>query len=192
VPALAAALSRAFAGDPIMAWLFRDPRERAGGAARFFEWTLTRISLPLGEVWCTPDRSAAALWAPPGRWRISLRRQAGLFPSVVGLFGLRSASIAVGFNRLESHHPHEPHWYLYFIGTDPACQRRGYGDALMWPMVARADADGLGMYLEASTAGVVPYYERFGFTVTREFSLRGGPTWWLMWRRPRATGPRAV
>lgn len=190
VDVLAGALGRAFVGDPIMEWLFPDAGARPRGAERFFAWTLRRISLPLGEVWCTAERQAAALWAPPGRWHVSLPQQARLFPSVLGLFGTRSLKVAVGFNRLEAHHPREPHWYLYFVGAHPAHQRRGHGDALIRPILARADAEGLGMYLEASTEAVVPYYERFGFTVTRVLSRRGGPTWSLMWRRPRATGRR--
>jgi ribosomal protein S18 acetylase RimI-like enzyme len=190
VDRLAPALGRAFLQDPIFTWLFPDPRRRATDAVRFFAWTLRRVSLPLGEVWCTPEREAAALWAPPNRWRLSLAAQARLLPSAMALFGARTIPIAWGFNQLEARHPQREHWYLYFIGTDPAHQRQGHGDALMRPMLERADADRLGTYLEASTAAVVPYYRRFGFEVTGEFSLRRGPTWWLMWREPgRPTSP---
>jgi GNAT superfamily N-acetyltransferase len=189
VEALATALARAFRADPIFEWLFPDPRGRAAGTVRFFAWTLRRISLPLGEVWCTPDAQAAALWAPPGRWRLPFLAQMRLFPSAMGVFGTRTVPIALGFNRLEALHAQPRHWYLYFIGTDPTQQGQGYGDALMRPMLARADEEGLGTYLEASTAGVVPYYRRFGFEVTGRFALRGGPTWWLMWREPLPVVP---
>jgi predicted N-acetyltransferase YhbS len=50
----------------------------------------------------------------------------------------------------------------------------------------RVDAEHAPAYLESTKADNVPYYQRFGFEVTREIALpRGGPTMWAMWRRPR-------
>ncbi|MGH3553712.1 MAG: GNAT family N-acetyltransferase, partial [Mycobacterium sp.] len=50
----------------------------------------------------------------------------------------------------------------------------------------RCDAEHCPAYLESSKPENVPYYERFGFTVTGEVVLPyGGPTLWPMWRAPR-------
>jgi hypothetical protein len=52
--------------------------------------------------------------------------------------------------------------------------------------LARCDAEYCPAYLESTKLENVPYYERFGFTVTREIVLPdGGPTMWAMWRAPR-------
>ena len=48
------------------------------------------------------------------------------------------------------------------------------------------DAEHAPAYLESTKPENVPYYQRFGFTVTGEIVLPdGGPTMWAMWRPPR-------
>jgi len=44
---------------------------------------------------------------------------------------------------------------------------------------------GLPAYLESSKESNVGYYETFGFAVTREIRIPGGPALWPMWRPPR-------
>jgi predicted N-acetyltransferase YhbS len=39
--------------------------------------------------------------------------------------------------------------------------------------------------LETFKAENVPYYERFGFEVSQEDRIEGGPPMWAMVRRPR-------
>jgi GNAT superfamily N-acetyltransferase len=72
------------------------------------------------------------------------------------------------------------------LGTDPAAQGQGVGAALLAPILARCDAEGIPAYLESSKDRNVPYYQRFGFEVTGEIQLRGGPKVWPMWRTPQA------
>ena len=62
-------------------------------------------------------------------------------------------------------HPHEPHWYLAVLGTDPSFQRTGAGTALLEPVLARVDAEGLPAYLETQKEANLAWYGRFGFDV---------------------------
>ena len=86
-------------------------------------------------------------------------------------------------------HPQQPHSYLAGIGTDPPLQGTGIGSALM-----RSAAHPLRRRRHACLPGVQqgqqrPFYERHGFTVTRELTIPGGgPTLWLMWRDPQPLG----
>ena len=64
---------------------------------------------------------------------------------------------------LEKLHPSEPHYYLEFIGTDPAHQGKGMGTQLITPMVERCDTEGVPAYLESSNLRNVPFYARHGF-----------------------------
>ena len=86
---------------------------------------------------------------------------------------------------IEKRHPREPHYYLEFVGTGPAAQGKGMGTRVIEPMCAKADAEGVGMYLESSKESNVAFYARHGFKVTSEIKLAFGPKLWLMWRDPR-------
>jgi ribosomal protein S18 acetylase RimI-like enzyme len=184
VPAVSETLGRAFMNDPVLQWLFPDRTRRERLAPRFFAWTLETQSLPLNEVWCTDDGLAAALWAPPDRWRLGVVDQLRLLPGLLGLVHARTPRILVGFNKLESKHPRESHWYLYFIGTRPDRQGSGYGSALLAHMLERADYEGIPAFLEAPTQDVIPFYRRHGFDITNALRIRNGPTLTQMWRDP--------
>jgi ribosomal protein S18 acetylase RimI-like enzyme len=92
---------------------------------------------------------------------------------------------AVVDRTFQEHRPREPHWYLAVLSVEPCRQRRGYGTALIRPGLERCDADGIGAYLETQRASNVPFYRRFGFEVTRQIEIPGGPPIWLMWRNAR-------
>lgn len=62
----------------------------------------------------------------------------------------------------------------------------GRGAAVIAPVLATCDAEGVGAYLESSKLENVPFYERQGFKLTGEFAIPGGgPVLYLMWRDPR-------
>ncbi len=139
-------------------------------------------------MWTTPELATAALWAPPKRWKTTLRQDAELarcllHPRLLG----RAPLIATGLMGLERRHPpHPPHWYLAVLGTDPAAQGQGLGSAVLQPVLAQCDTDGVGAYLESSKERNIDFYARHGFRVTAELRLPRGPRMWAMWREARA------
>jgi GNAT superfamily N-acetyltransferase len=145
-----------------------------------------RDALTVGEVLTTPDREGAALWKPPGKWKLSNAAILRSLPELLRAFGTRLPASLEVERKVESQHPKAPHWYLAVIGTDPVAQGRGVGAALIRQITDRCDQSGLPAYLESSKADNVPYYERFGFRVTGETVLgNDGPTIWFMWRDPQ-------
>ncbi len=182
-------MSRAFYDDPVTIWMLPDESARLKHLAWMFS-TMTRHHHLAGggvEVACDgPGIGAAALWDPPNRWRHSGREQLAMMPTFIRMFGLRSARIRALQEVMKRAHPEEPHWYLAAIGSDPTVRGKGFGQALMRSRLDRCDAEYCPAYLESSKPENVPYYQRFGFTVTREIVLpNGGPTLWAMWREPR-------
>ncbi len=186
VPALAGMLARAFLDDPVASWAWRPDALRQKALERFQAIRLRQL-LVGEEVWTMPALGCAALWAPPGRWRSTLREDAMLTPCFAHprLIG-RMPLVAAGWMGLERKHPRRPqHYYLAVLGTDPAAQGIGLGSAVLRPVLDRCDSDGVGAFLESSKERNIDFYARHGFRVMEEIRLLRGPSMWKMWREPR-------
>jgi ribosomal protein S18 acetylase RimI-like enzyme len=189
VDELAALLARAFDDDPVWSWLVPDEASRIRRLTGLYALTLRRVHLAHGGSESTGRGArpeAAALWDPPGRWRVPLRVQVTQTLPLLRAFGARVPVTLRTLSEIERHHPREPHWYLAMLGTDPPAQGNGLGSALLRSRLDRCDAEGVPAYLESSKERNIAYYERFGFRVTKELPLpgRGAPSVWLMWRDP--------
>ncbi len=190
--AIALTLARAFHDDPIFGLLFgtigTDPVPEVP-SRRFFT-IMAKVQLHHGLVFRTPGDEAAAIWAPPGEWKLPNIQIAKNALPLARIFGRRLFANLELLGRLEKAHPAEPHYYLEFIGTDPMYQGKGMATALIQPMIERCDAEGVGAYLESSKESNVAFYGRFGFEVTKVITHKPAPgqaglEQWLMWRDPR-------
>jgi GNAT superfamily N-acetyltransferase len=185
VAGMARALARAFEDDPVMEWFFPNVERRRKRLPPFMTALLRLSALPHDHVYTTDGWQGAALWNPPGTWQANVRGQLRLIPSMVRLIGTRLATVGRALPLIEKHHPREPHWYLLMLGTEPQWQGKGIGSALVEPVLARCDEEGMPAYLESSKERNIPFYSRHGFEVTGELRLPGGPPMWPMWRNPR-------
>jgi GNAT superfamily N-acetyltransferase len=180
---VAEAIARGFYENEAWAWVLRSDRRRLGLLTRYYEAMIRHVYLPRGEAWMTADAKGGALWFQPDSHPLTSREQLreliALLPA--GLGALRRGS-RTG-ETMRRHHPTEPHIYLNTLSIDPDRQRRGYGAALLAPMLARCDQAGLPAYLETQDEANVPYYRRFGFELSERIEVDGGgPPMWLMWR----------
>jgi ribosomal protein S18 acetylase RimI-like enzyme len=185
-PRISETLARAFFDDPLICFILNDERVRPVRMPRLFR-LLFKLGLPYGACDVTGDYEAVALWRPPGKWHIPFYQYITNGHAFLGVFGpgrgLRVMSI---MDTIESRHPKEPHYYLQVVGTDPAKQGKGYGGVVMRRQLAVADQARMPCYLESSKETNIPIYQSFGFEVTGEIKLPGGPTLWPMWRKARA------
>jgi ribosomal protein S18 acetylase RimI-like enzyme len=190
--ATCAMMARAFADDPLMAWIFPDEHMRRRRLPAFFATSMRTAGQ--GEngtelVVASDVVLGCAIWLRPGAWVPSAWQQLAALPGYVRTLGSRLSVASVSYAALAAAHPHEPHWYLAGIGTDPPLQRSGIGSALLRSRLSRCDRAGLPAYLESSRAENLHFYERHGFAVTRQMTIPGGgPAIWLMWREPQAAG----
>ncbi|HEY2427773.1 MAG TPA: GNAT family N-acetyltransferase [Acidimicrobiales bacterium] len=186
VEPLADVLQAAFFDDPVSTWILPDEASRARRLARFFALYLHRHYLPMRTAWTTSSQAGAALWAPPGHWRLPPAELLRTAPALLRIGGRHAGRAARLFTEVERRHPQEPHWYLGVLGTDPSRQGQGIGSALLKPVLDRCDREGVPAYLESSKESNVPFYRRHGFEVTAEITApSGGPTLWGMWRETR-------
>ncbi|MBC7504276.1 MAG: GNAT family N-acetyltransferase [Sandarakinorhabdus sp.] len=108
-----------------------------------------------------------------------------LLPQMIGTFGLGLPRALAMQGVLEKHHPHPPHWYLQFVGCEPAAQGKGHGGAANRARLAQCDEQGLPAALETATPGNLGLYQTLGFVVTDSYTINNGPDFWTMWREPR-------
>jgi ribosomal protein S18 acetylase RimI-like enzyme len=185
-PGLAEVLADAFVDDPLSQWLFGPDDGLRERLRRSFEGILRRVYIAKDHTYTTDDLAGGALWAPPGKWKLSVVQQLRLTPLMLRIIPsgrLRNSARLNGL--IERAHPSEAHWHLSVLGVDPDHQRTGVGGALIRPVLERADGERVLCYLETSKAENIPYYERHGFEVTTELDMPpGGPPLWTMTRKP--------
>jgi GNAT superfamily N-acetyltransferase len=187
---VAAAIARGFDDNDIWVWLIPDDRKRVPLLTRRFAAMIKHVGIPRGGAWATADLQGGALWTPPDRLRWTLREQ--LHEEIALLPGLGFRGAARGrrlYALFRANHPAAPHYYLDTLSIDPGHQRRGYGSALLAPLLKRADAERMPVYLETQRADNRPYYARFGFAEVGEMSLPDSPTIWKVWREPDLPRP---
>ena len=184
--AVALTLARAFEDDPHFAWIVRNPENRLRRLERAFLVFMRRIWLPQDESYVHERLSAAALWVPPDSWHTGVLAQIRLGPATFSALRGDTPRLLKALNFIERKHPHNPsHWYLPIIGVSPAWQGRGYGAALLRPVLERCDREQTPAYLEASTPRNRALYERHGFEVIEECTYAAdAPPMWRMWREP--------
>lgn len=176
-----ATIAIAFASDPMMRWSFPDP-DSYFEVARALIDAFGGHAVHHGGADEVAGFSAAAFWLPPG---VSPDGEAmdAIFKAHMPSERMQDGEKI--FEQMNKFHPHEPHWYLPLIGTDPTKQGRGYGSALLRHALARCDRDRLPAYLESSNPMNVPLYQRHGFEVIGTIQQGSSPELVPMLRKPR-------
>ena len=186
IDAMAAQLAKTFWDDPVASHLMPNPARREAGLRAYFRTQMKADYMPFGGCYTTEGYAGSAIWAPAGK------------PLLTGLTGLLTMVPVLPYvvtnlrttvrmlELIERLHPRDPHWYLASLGTAVDRQGEGVGSALMRPVLALCDAEGVPAYLESSKERNVPFYRRQGFEVVEEVVLPGdGPPMWTMWREPQ-------
>jgi ribosomal protein S18 acetylase RimI-like enzyme len=179
LPDVADTLAVAFYDDPVVKWIIGDGRRRRQLLPDFFA-AIAASYLVYDETYAVDGGNAAAVWAPPAAE--DDEELAPLLGAAVGEYADRLFEI---LGLMEVNHPVEPHHYLFLLGTRPEAQGRGLGSSLLALVLERCDRNRVPAYLEATSERNRQLYLRYGFEVTSEITLNGGPTMWPMWRSPR-------
>jgi ribosomal protein S18 acetylase RimI-like enzyme len=171
----------AFAGDPVERWLYPEPQQYLTFFPRFLAAFGGR-AFTAGTAWSAGGLDAVALWLPPGTGADGDAIVAALSGSVAA--SQHEETFAV-LGQIDEAHPRFPHWYLPWLGVDPARQGHGLGGDLLAHGLERVDADRLPAYLETPNPRTVPLYERHGFEVTGQTQSPTCPPITFMLRHAR-------
>ncbi|HEX4533540.1 MAG TPA: GNAT family N-acetyltransferase [Rhizomicrobium sp.] len=181
---LCATLARAFYDDPVFMHFLPDNATREAKLVRVWK-ILFKLGLPHGACYTTDNYESITLWRPPNGWHVPFFAYVLNGPALLSIFGVNVLRVFATTDRMEKIHPHEPHWYLQTIGTDPKFQGKGYGGVIMRDRLAAVDAAHMPCYLESSKDTNIPIYQSFGFEVTGAIQVPDGPKIWPMWRKAR-------
>lgn len=182
---LGAITAEAFAEDPVNLWIFGN----TGPMAPVFGALARSVYLPRGFCHLSGD-SGATMWC-----HSSANRE----PPTLAMMGLVASIMTKGTKgaakrgltaaeTMAKEHPTAPHLYLFTIGTRKAARGKGLGKALMAPVLAAADREGLPCYLENSNPANTGFYRSRGFEQIKMFAAGpGGPMLEAMWREPHSS-----
>ncbi|HEY7223026.1 MAG TPA: GNAT family N-acetyltransferase [Micromonosporaceae bacterium] len=151
-------LMLAFAADPCERWLYPS----ASTYLAQFPLFLRAFGGADGRLWQVDDFAAVAFWLAPGTPVDGDSIAAVLTASVPAD---RHADTFAVLDQMAAAHPDYPHWYLPWLGVDPARQGRGLGADLLAQCLRIVDADRVPAYLETPNPRTVPFYQRHGFEV---------------------------
>ncbi|MEQ8294306.1 MAG: GNAT family N-acetyltransferase [Roseovarius sp.] len=176
--AILGTLTAAFETDPPVRWLYPD---RADYLAHFPGFATAFAGPAISDNTLVSAEGGVALWIAPGAGPDEAALMAAIERSIPAP---RHAEVFAVFEAMGNLHPHAPHWYLPMIGVHPDRQGNGLGGALLRPVLARCDAEGIPAYLEATTGRNRALYARHGFQQTATIEVAGCPPLYAMWRQP--------
>lgn len=169
-------LARAFQDDPLWVYFFPNASERPNKSLHVLRM-LVHYAVSYGEVHATSIKlEGIAVWLPPDKAEVSPWRmiQYGGFSVMLKMNReelVRTIRYTKYATSVHERCANMRHWYLQFIGVDPAFQGKGYASVLLKPMLARMDAGQAPCYLETHNQENVPIYQHYGFRVVEEGTI---------------------
>lgn len=156
-------LRTSFADDPHINWLVDDGRNKQCRMKRLMSYAFEH-ALVNGSVQLTEDKKAVAIWKNHHSHKMSFHL---LLENIKFLFAFgfkRLSRIIQMEKKISSRYPKDRFYnYLWFIGTLPSEQGKGYGSALLRPELKRASEEKHPVYLETTTETNLSYYRKKGF-----------------------------
>lgn len=175
-----AALTAAFASDPVIRWVLSAPDAYLRVWPAFIE-AFAGEAYEGGTAYAIERCSAVALWLAPGTDSDGEAMQQLMFD---GSDPQIRTDLNGVFEQMDAFHPSFEHWYLPLVGVDPIAQGRGLGTALMQHVLADLDRAGLTAYLEATSPRNRALYEHHGFEEIGVIQHGESPPMWPMVRQP--------
>ncbi len=176
-------LAVAFAEDPFMTWIFRDPPTRAERLGLMTALTVRR-GLQLGWTHLLVGGGGVAVWSPPDVALYDDETGAAIGAAIALDPGWGDV-VGGAFERLGTHRPDTAHFYLGWLGVVPERRGGGAGATLLRRTLEVCDAEGHVAHLVSSNPRNIGLYERHGFEAVASIEVDDrGPIVTPMTRQP--------
>ncbi|MBO9635262.1 MAG: GNAT family N-acetyltransferase [Chitinophagaceae bacterium] len=130
------------------------------------------ICFRFGDVYLSDCGKACALVLYPDKKQTTFQSIWWDLRLAFTVFGLnRTIKVVAREQLIKKHHPAGDMFYLWFIGVQQGFQRAGIGKQLLQELLQQSQKMQRPVYLETSTPGNVPWYQRFGFELYAEEEL---------------------
>ena len=169
--------ARAFADDPLTAYLIADEKKRVN-LHYTFEVPLRISAMGGAEAYATsPECEGIAIWMPSGtKLSLSMMLQAG-YPRLPLRCGwryfIRDATMLRQCEKLRRKYAPPRHLYLGLLAVAPEHQGKGHASALLKPMLKKLDEEKMACYLETQNLKNIAIYQHFGFKMVHETCIPG-------------------
>lgn len=128
-----------------------------------------------GEIILSDDRKGCALIIFPEKKITTFKSILSDVKLIIFCTGINNAIKAMKReSTIKKLHPKELIYYLWFIGVTSSQQHKGTGSNLLNEIIVEATAQKRIICLETSTLQNIPWYQKFGFTIYREFDFGYG------------------
>jgi GNAT superfamily N-acetyltransferase len=176
--AAAGTVARAFLNYPVSVFFMPDEAKRRKKQPAIFA-RLIRAAAVNGEVYATSRKmEGVAVWFTPDSKQSSWWQRLcnGLLISSFFMNKKQKASqraFEQYSNSVRKRVLPARYWYLQILGVAPEQQGKGFSGRLLRPMLARAEREGLLVFLETQLPKNVELYKHFGFRVVEEGTIPG-------------------
>ena len=171
-------LIRAFKKDPLFLHAFKTPEQAVIFATYLYQKAINQREILLGTGERNWLKGVANLEKRKIRFSLTLLKPSFLLLSYHCFRFLPKQSFRF-FNRCmrftTQQRPKGPHYYLNWIGVDPAAQGSGVGSKILAYIHQIVDTDHMvtGIGLDTENPGNVSYYEKFGYKATATANVEG-------------------
>jgi ribosomal protein S18 acetylase RimI-like enzyme len=171
----------AFSTDPGARWTWPDPHQYLASFPEMVK-AFGGKAFENKSAYFAEGYGGASLWLPP-----DVHPNEEAMSELIQRTAPREiqSDITKVFEKMESYHPKESHWYLPMIGVDPFLQGKGIGSALLKHALIQVDQDKKFAFLESTNSKNVPLYERHGFEVLDKIQVGTSPIIYPMLRKPQ-------
>lgn len=158
-------LYNSFANDPHINWIVGEGGNKQERIKRLMSYAFEH-SLINGLIQLTEDKKAVAVWKKHHSRKMNLYLLIENIKFLLAFGFKRLARITQMEKEISKRYPKNCFYnYLWFIGTQPSEQGKGYGSALLRPELKKSLEEKRTVYLETTTESNLSYYMKKGFVL---------------------------